>query len=501
MPAEDQYLGIPYAIPPVGELRWRPPLPPGHFKGLFDATQFPNACAQSDGAGGVFGSEDCLYLNVYVPKGPVPPHGFPVMVWIHGGGLVTGASFQFDPTPLVEGGNVIVVTINYRLGYFGFFAHPALDSEHHRAGNYGLMDQQLALFWVHWNIAPFGGNPKQVTIFGESAGGLSVYSNLASPIAAGLFQGAISESGAYNTFAGHFPFTDYLTNVVSLKTAEMTGSSGFGQVPSGISAANALGCTSLTSAACLRAVSTLALVSVEPGGVFPFVDGIVLTQPPGEALGSGQFNRVPVISGSNHDEWRYFVAFDYDLADPPNPLTDAEYDAALTAFFGVGNPIIPFVLALYPVDPSDPTSASIELGAVGTDIAFACPARNANLSLSEYVPTYAYEFHDETAPSAFPPLSFPAGDYHSIELEYLFDLEELGIILTFTPDQQQLSDTMIGYWTNFAKTGNPNSAGAPMWSRYEAGGSLESLVAPTPIPETDADFDADHNCSTFWNTF
>jgi para-nitrobenzyl esterase len=403
---------------------------------------------------------------------------------------------------LVEKGGVIVVTINYRLGYLGFFAHPALDTEGHLAGNYGLMDQQFALKWVQRNIAAFGGDPKLVTIFGESAGGVSVYTNLASPTAAGLFQRAISESGAYVTFAGHFPFTDYLAGVVSLATGESTGSSGFGVVPSGVDAATSVGCASQT-ANCLRAVSASTLVLAEPADVFPFVDGTVLRQPPGEAIGSGRFNQVPVISGSNHDEWRYFVA-EEELASG-SPLTAATYPHAVYSVLGLpgpppDNPFGDFVISLYPLS-ADPTSPSIEIGALGTDIAFACPARNAGLSLSQYVPgTYAYEFNDETAPSFFPPLSFPLGDSHFIEVQYLFDLEALGITPTFTPEQQELSATMIGYWTNFAKTGNPNSAGAPTWSQYSAGGSLESLVAPTPVAESDASFDTDHNCSALWDT-
>jgi para-nitrobenzyl esterase len=496
-----EYLGIPFALPAVGNLRWRPPQPPARFKGLFHANGLlTKSCAQPDGAGGMTGDENCLYLNVYVPNVRQPAHGFPVMVWIHGGGLVTGSGWSYDPQPLVDGGGVIVVTINYRLGYFGFFAHPALDAEGHLAGNYGLMDQQFALQWVQRNIEAFGGNRNRVTMFGESAGGLSVYSNLASPTAAGLFEGAIAESGAYVNFAGHFPFTDYLASVVPLATGESTGSSEFGVVPSGIDAAISVGCASQT-AACLRAVPALALVQAEPGGVFPFVDGTVLTQPPGEAIGNGQFNRVPVISGSNHDEWRYFVALQYDLGT--GPLTDANYLAAVEAFVSPPNPPFASLLATvvypltnYPPQPPGNQSAPLALGALGTDAVFVCPARNAGLSLAAYVPTYVYEFHDETAPSFFPPLSFPLGDSHFIEVLYLFNLG-----FTFTSDQQQLSNTMVGYWTQFAKTGNPNSTGAPAWSQYSSGGSIESLVAPTPVPELDASFDSNHKCSGFWDTF
>jgi para-nitrobenzyl esterase len=488
-----EFLGIPYAAPPVGALRWTPPRPYGFFHGLvLHATQFGSECTQP----GPIGSEDCLFLNVYTPKSAFGRSGSrPVMVWIHGGALVTGGSDLFDPTALVQKG-VIVVTINYRLGYLGFFAQSAIDAEGHRNGNYGLMDQQFALKWIQKNIAGFGGDPDKVTIFGESAGGLSVYVHLASPTASHLFRAGISESGSY------FEFQDYLDFIVTLAIAETTGTA---LVPSGSSIASSVGCSSQT-AACLRGVAAQALAALEPFGVYPFVDGTLLTQTPGDAFASGQFNRVPVISGTNHDEWRYFVALDYDFG--VGPLTDPEYPAAVAATQGlpVSNPFVQFLvdteypLGNYPPPPGV-MSAPLALGALGTDDFFACPARNANLSLSEFVPTYAYEFNDETAPSFFPPVSFPFGDAHFVEVQYLFGLEAFGITPTFTPDQQKLSDTMIGYWTQFAKTGNPNSPSAPKWSRYSAGGSLESLVAPTPATESDASFDRDHRCSSFWNTF
>jgi para-nitrobenzyl esterase len=383
----------------------------------------------------------------------------------------------------------------------GFFAHPALDAEGHLAGNYGLIDQQFALQWVRRNIGAFGGDRNRVTIFGESSGGFSIYSNLASPTAGGLFQRAISESAGAISFAGHFPFADYAANIVSLANGESFGTSGLGAVPSGIDAAKSVGCTSQT-AACLRAVSASTLVLAEPGNVFPFVDGTVLTQPPGAAIGSGQFNRVPVISGSNHDEWRFFVAQQYDLG-PSGPLTDADYPTAVEAFLVAGNPLasLPTVLALYPLSNYPPlagfsVSAPLALGALGTDVVFACPARNASLSLSQYVPTYTYEFHDETAPSIFPPLSFPPGDYHFVEVLYLFNFG-----IPFTSDQQTLSNTMVAYWTHFAKTGTPNSTGLPNWPEYGSTSEFQSLVAPTPVPGADSVFDTDHKCSTFWDTF
>jgi len=211
----DEFLGIPYAAPPVGAMRWMPPQPFGKFTAPLQATQFGSACTQS----GPIGSEDCLFLNVYTPTNSEPSaleqaggetadspgfflhgkprkksSGLPVMIWIHGGGLTGGAGEIYDPTPLVNGGGVIVVTINYRLGVLGFLAQTGLDAEKHLLGNYGFMDQQFALKWVKKNIKAFGGNSKEPTIFGESAGGQSVYSQLASPLAKGLFRGAIAEA-------------------------------------------------------------------------------------------------------------------------------------------------------------------------------------------------------------------------------------------------------------------------------------------------------------------
>jgi para-nitrobenzyl esterase len=308
LPTLNLYLGIPYAVPPVGWLRWTPPQPFGRWDGVFQATQFGNFCTQPD-----FGSEDCLYLNVYTPsqrKNSHKHHGLPVMVWIHGGSLVTGGGGFYDPTRLIEQSGVIVVTINYRVGLFGFFAHPAIDAEGHLNGNYGLMDQQLALQWVKRNINAFGGDPNRVTIFGESAGGQSVYSNLASPTAAGLFQRAISESGSYAEFQPYFEGL----YIVSLPQAESVGTP---LVHSGIDLATAAGCITLPqTAACLRGIPAATLVAVGPSLLYPFVDGTLLTQTPGAAFAGGQFNQVPVISGGNHDEFRLFVADDFDAWAP-----------------------------------------------------------------------------------------------------------------------------------------------------------------------------------------
>jgi para-nitrobenzyl esterase len=491
----NEYLGIPYAKDPSGALRWLPPEAFGKFKAPLEANQFGSECTQP----GPSGSENCLFLNVYTPAAAEPGEetgdespssstskkskGLPVMVWIHGGGLTGGGGDLYDPTPLVNGGGVIVVTINYRLGVLGFLAQSGIDAEHHMLGNYGFMDQQFALNWVQENIKAFGGNPKGVTIFGESAGGQSVYAQLASPLAKGLFRGAIAESGSY------VEFQDYFDSVLIVKTAET--SNGFAEA--GNSIASAVGCSSQT-AECLRGVSADALVAVEPGVVYPFVDGKLLTQTPTAAFKSGEFNKVPVISGTNHDEYRAFVAEEYDATG--NPIdTEAEYDAAVLALWT--SELASSVEALYPY--SSYPNGGLALGANGTDGVFSCPARNADKSLSQFTTTYTYEFNDENAPpGTIPGLSFPLGAYHGAEIQYLMLVS--GEIFPFTVDQQMLSDSMISYWTQFAKTLNPNSSEQPMWTPYSSStDQFQSLVPPTPMPETN--FNTFHNCDSFWNTF
>jgi para-nitrobenzyl esterase len=470
-----EFLGIPYAAPPVGALRWTPPQSFGKWHGLLDASSFGNVCTQ-----GGSGSEDCLFLNIYVPNFKKNKHGggaTPVMFWIHGGGLTGGAGSDYDPTPLVNQG-VIVVTINYRLGYLGFFAQTALDSEGHDAGNYGLMDQQFAMKWVQRNIGQFGGDPSNVTIFGESAGGHSVYCNLASPTAAGLFAHAISESGSY------LMFDSFIQSIVTLPVGESTGS---GLVPGGDSVASGLGCS---TAACLRAVSNTDLVNLQPGTLYAFVDGTLLTETPAQAFADGHFNQVPVIAGTNHDEWRIFVAEQYDANGNPI-LTEPEYDAATIALWGpLLGPIVEFI---YPYVPP----GGQVLGTSGTDGIFACSARNGDISLSNFTNTYAYEFNDENAPPQPPPagLSFPLGAYHGSEIQYLFDT---GFFFEFTPPQQQLSAAMVSYWTNFAATGDPNGGSLPTWSLYDPTTDVfQSLIPPTPT--TESNFNTDHLCDGFWN--
>ena len=242
------------------------------------------------------------------------------------------------------------------------------------------------------------------------------------------------------------------------------------------------------------------MVAGEASPVYPFVDGTLLTQPIGAAFATGEFNHVPVISGTNHDEYRLFVAEDYDLSGHPI-LTSAEYDTAVNALWGG---LEPDVLALYPF--ANYPFGGEALGASGTDGIFSCPARNADQSLSKFVTTYAYEFNDENAPppqSAFGGLlTFPLGAYHTSELQYIFKgVNFFGIPpAPLSSKQMRLSNAMIRYWTQFAKTGNPNSPGEPVWSPYSAStDQFQSLIPPTPVVESN--FATAHQCTTFWDTF
>jgi para-nitrobenzyl esterase len=475
-PGVAEFLGVRYAAPPTGNLRWTPPQPPTRWFLPMNATQFGNACPQVDSPfPAVPTAEDCLFLNVYVPIRNRTNlfKQFAVMVWIHGGSLYSGASNYYDPTPLVKQGNVIVVSINYRLGFLGFLAHPALSAEtaYGGSGNYGLMDQQFAMSWVRRNIAAFGGNPRNVTVFGESA---SVLAHMASPTAAGLFNRAIAETGVNNlglTFN-------------SRPSAEAIGTA----------FANDVGCQ---TADCLRSMDLQNLLDQSeeffPDEAFvPDVDSNVLTQAPDIAFQSGQFNRVPVINGTNHDEYRYFVSVF-------EPLEEAAggYQNFLSDFYG---PLLGDLFAAYYPLADYQNQFLLAYATLVTDGFYSCSALVTDQALSQYVRTYAYEFADENAPPIFPTNSFPQGAMYLTEVQYLFDVSALGEpTVPFTASQQLLSNTMIHYWTDFATSGDPNQAGLSVWPSFSGTPAEEnflSLVPPSPVVESESAFSTDHQCVT-----
>jgi para-nitrobenzyl esterase len=472
-----QWLGIPYAAPPVGALRWKAPQAAAPWTGSRDAGKFAPHCAQPGGSFGTAStSEDCLYLNVYTPRdsgnGP-----FPVMFWIHGGALLTGESDDYDPTALV-GQGVAVVTINYRLGPLGFLTHPALGAENGgSSGNYGLMDQQAALQWVKANIAKFGGDPANITIFGESAGGLSTHSQIASPLAAGLFQKAIVESGAYN-----------------LATPTLAAAETLGRA-----FATQAGCAD-QGVACLRNLPVEKIIAnsaaIQVGGTtLPTVDGRVLPLTLNDAFAGGKFNKVSVIEGSNQHEYSLLSAATVDAA-LGRPINASEYPARINAL--VGATVGAAVLAAYPLNSAETPAQTFDDAL--TDTGFSCNGRKAARQMAANGATvYAYEFADANAPMVFniPPRPEGYGAYHASEIQYLFPkTQKIYFGAPFTAAQTDLSNRMVAFWTQFARAGNPNPAGSNAWPAYTAVNDTYLSLAPGAIVPN-SQFAAQHKCG-FW---
>lgn len=475
-----EFLGIPYAAPPVGSLRWRPPKPAARWRGVRPARKFGANCAQTGSIGtGVLATstaENCLFLNVYTPRAVRPGSrrpGLPVMVWIHGGGFTGGAGKIYDGAVIAKKGRVIVVTINYRLNAFGFLALSSLDSERgNSSGDYGLMDQQAALRWVRANARAFGGNPRNVTIFGESAGGASVCANMASPTAFGLFRRAIAESGCL------FP-------AQPKKAADQQGAA----------LAASLGCTHPASAAaCLRRKPASAILKADAAGSWgPVVSRPTLPKAPITAFLTGRYDHVPLLQGTNHDEGRFFVGLEFDLAG--HPITKKQYPALIKGRFGAK--VGAQVLAKYPL--SGYRSPDLAYSAVFTDSSFSCPALGAD-ALAAGSGVYGYEFSDPNPPNDFGiKFTFPLGAAHSTELQYVFGrIPVFDSAPPFKPAQLALSNQFIGYWTRFAASGNPNGRGAPRWPKFTRGKPfMQELIPAATRPEPGAKFSAFHKCS-FW---
>lgn len=499
-----QFRGIPYAAPPVDNLRWRPPVAPQPWIQPRDATEFGNVCAQNTSCFPGFGhhstTEDCLYLNVFTPTEPAEDGLLPVMVWIPGGGLFIGASNDYDPSALVNQGGVVVVSFNYRLNVFGFFSHPTINAEDHAAGNYGIMDQQFALAWVRDNIAAFGGDPDNVTVFGESAGAASAVCHLASPGSAGLFHKAILQSCSV---------------VATVNTPTLTDTE-----ETGVALATAAGCIEQNPAN-LRSIPTADLMAANavPDGEFgvgPYhiglvADGTVVPAPMRELFTSGRFHAVPVINGINRDEFAWFQAM-VELATGQT-ITNEIYPAVVGPVLSVATEgqllsmtippdAVPEIVRRYPAE-AHPGAARALAAAVGdAGVIYEGGWRTTRLLKARIADVYAYEFDVPDAPAPWPEASFPYGSAHVQEVQFIFPLFHGadGTARPLSPAQQRLSEQMVAYWTAFARTGDPNNSGdTPAWPRYDVD-TDGFLLLSTPEPHVITPFAATHNIE-FWGQF
>ena len=433
-----EFRGIPYAAAPVGALRFRAPQPRAAWQQPLNATSFGSPCPQTARLGSPSLNEDCLYLNVYAP---MDRERRPVLVFIHGGsfnggsGGVTAGGPDPRGTDLAKQPGAVVVTINYRLSILGFLASPALDAENAAgvSSNYGLQDQQAALRWVQRNIAGFGGDPGNVTIFGESAGGISVLYHLVSPGSAGLFQRAIIESA---NDGASFPLR-------AVEAAEAPIVAALGCDPTAAAA---------VLAACLRALPVDKIVN-SGLNVGPPIDGVTVPDNPRTLFASGRFNRVPVIVGTNLNEGTYFIAVAANAAG--RTPTAGDYDAVIRTNFGAA--AAPGIEAAYPL-PAYPSPAQA-LAAIQTDSFFSCPTDAVRRAVLPYAGVWGYQFSQPNPVQNFPlppaPAGLALGDSHTTELAYVFGHDRNGARLPTQADRV-LSADVIDYWTNFALTGDPN---------------------------------------------
>lgn len=441
------FLGIPFAAPPVGPLRWAPPQPARHWHGVREATAFGPHCMQPTIYSDMIfrdpgNSEDCLTLNVWAPEAK-KHEKLPVMVWIYGGGFQAGGSSEprIDGTNLAHHG-VIVVSMNYRLGIFGFFAGSGLAaaSPHHAAGNYGLMDQSAALRWVHNNIAAFGGDPNKVTVFGESAGSISVSSQMAAPASQGLFARAAGESG------GAFGNLSYKSLAEAEKQSDAWALRAFGT----------------DNIAQLRKISATKLMLAEnnpaygPITFWPDIDGWFLPQSVASIFAEGKQAHVPLLAGFNRDEGSFSM-----MGHPP--VTLASFEAFAHKTFGKNADAF---LRAYTAS-SDEEAARAQRDFAGDQfIAYSTWAWLMAQTKTGDSPVYRYYFALGSPGDPVHPASL--GAFHSDDIVYVFGNLSARRGAQWRPEDYALSAEMQRYWTNFAKTGNPNGENLPQWPRYDA---------------------------------
>ena len=443
------FKGIPYAAPPVGNLRWAPPQPAAKWFGTLAAKDFGHHCYQTNPFNDMVfpdpgPSEDCLTLNIWSPA-KAKPGSLPVMVWIHGGGYTAGsASEPRHDGQFLAHRNVVIVTLNYRLGIFGFFTHPdlAAESPHHAAGNYGLLDQAAALAWVSRNIMAFGGDPNNITVFGESAGSFSVSSLMASPLSKTLIAKAIGESGAAFHSSG-------LTYPTLAKTEQ--DDAAFAQT-----AFNA------STIADLRKISADDLVKAAgahttppPPRFGPVVDGYFLPESVPEIYAAGNQAHVPLLAGWNADEVRAMITM-----SPVQP-TVASFTEQATKDFGTRSADF---LAVYPATTDAEAVQSAGDFVSDRFIAYSTWAWLEAQVKTGQAPVYRYRFDLAAPGDKFHPAG--TGAFHSDDIEYVFGTLDSRQQATIRPEDRALSDQIQKYWTNFARNGNPNSPTLPTWPTY-----------------------------------
>lgn len=471
------FLGIPYAAPPVGPLRWKPPQPSQKWPGVRDAATFGSHCLQQSPFEDMRfrdpgESEDCLTLNIWTPAKDKHAN-LPVMVWIYGGGFVAGTTSEprQDGEHLAHKG-VVVVSMNYRLGILGFLAVPSLaaESPQHAAGNYGLMDQTIALQWVRNNIRAFGGNPANVTIFGESAGSQSVSAQMASPLARGLFEHAIGESGA------EFDSDRVMLKPLSLRE---TQDSAFLKV--------ALGTDDLSALRALPAATLIEGARKKVPGVIarfgPDVDGWFLPESVAQIFKEGRQAHIPLLAGWNRDEPSALAVYTRPIPAQPTPAAPAPSNTAAPTPANL--PLVPPTVAsfraiaeknfgsradqfleVYP-DTTDAEALRSAIDFNGdTFIAFATWQWLEAQATTGNAPVYRYHFERPAPEDKYHPAG--SGAFHSDDIEYVFGTLDSRVGAVWPPEDYKLSDLIETWWTNFARTGDPNSPGTPPWPQYKA---------------------------------